>query len=107
MSALRITMLAPFGIRPKGTLSARMLPLAQALARRGHYVSIVAPPVQNPQDAGRRDLYDGVPVIHTSLSTWPGLAGVAQQVQSLLRAALTEQPDILHLFKPKGYSGLA
>ena len=28
---MRITMLAPFGIRPKGTLVVRMLPLAQAL----------------------------------------------------------------------------
>jgi glycosyltransferase involved in cell wall biosynthesis len=106
MTALRITMLAPFGIRPKGTLSARMLPLAQALVRRGHCVSIIAPPVQNPQDAGRRDVYDGVPVIHTPLPSWPGPAGVAQQVQSLLRAALAERPDVLHLFKPKGYSGL-
>jgi glycosyltransferase involved in cell wall biosynthesis len=100
-------MLAPFGIRPKGTLSARMLPLAQALMRRGHCVSIIAPPVQNPQDAGRRDTYAGVPVTHTALPTWPGPAGVAQQVQLLLRAALAEQPDVLHLFKPKGYSGLA
>jgi glycosyltransferase involved in cell wall biosynthesis len=107
MSGLRITMLAPFGIRPKGTLSARMLPLAQALARRGHYVSIIAPPVQNPQDAGRRDVYDGVPVTHTRLPAWPGPAGVAQQVELLLRAALAERPDLLHLFKPKGYSGLA
>ena len=32
---------------------------------------------------------------------------MAQQVQSLLRAALAEKPDVLHLFKPKGYSGLA
>ena len=100
-------MLAPFGIRPKGTLSARMLPLAQALTRRGHCVSIIAPPVQNPQDAGHRDIYAGVPVTHTPLPTWPGPAGVAQQVQSLLRAALAERPDVLHLFKPKGYSGLA
>jgi len=107
MSALRITMLAPFGIRPKGTLSARMLPLAQALVQRGHRVSIVAPPVQNPQDAGRRDVYDGVPVIHTPLPAAPGPAGVALQIQSLLRAALDERPDVLHLFKPKGYSGLA
>ncbi|HJZ45547.1 MAG TPA: glycosyltransferase family 4 protein [Roseiflexaceae bacterium] len=107
MSRLRITMLAPFGIRPKGTLSARMLPLAQALTRRGHQVSIVAPPVQNPQDAGRRDSYDGVPVIHTPLSTLPGPAGVAQQVQSLVRHAMAEHPDLIHLFKPKGYSGLA
>jgi glycosyltransferase involved in cell wall biosynthesis len=107
MTALRIIMLAPFGIRPKGTLSARMLPLAQALARRGHCVSIIAPPVQNPQDAGRRDVYDGVPVTHTPLPTLPGPAGVAQQVQWLLRAVLAEQPEVLHLFKPKGYSGLA
>jgi glycosyltransferase involved in cell wall biosynthesis len=107
MPALRITMLAPFGIRPKGTLSARMLPLAQALARRGHCVAIVAPPVQNPQDAGRRDIYDGVSVTHTPLPTLPGPAGVVQQVQSLLRAVLAERPDVLHLFKPKGYSGLA
>ena len=107
MSALRVTMLAPFGIRPKGTLSARMLPLAQALVRRGHAVSIIAPPVQNPQDAGRRAVYAGVPVTHTPLPSWPGAAGVAQQVQSLLRAALAERPDLVHLFKPKGYSGLA
>jgi glycosyltransferase involved in cell wall biosynthesis len=84
-----------------------MLPLAQALVGRGHAVSIVAPPVQNPQDAGRHDLYDGVPVIHTALPRFSGAAGVAQQVRALLRAALAEQPDVLHLFKPKGYSGLA
>src|SRR4051794_29603005 len=107
MTAFRITMLAPFGIRPKGTLSARMLPLAQALTRRGHSISIIAPPVQNPQDAGRRDIYDGVPVTHTSLTTLPGPAGVVQQVQSLLRGTLSERPEVLHLFKPKGYSGLA
>jgi glycosyltransferase involved in cell wall biosynthesis len=41
------------------------------------------------------------------MPTWPGPAGVAQQVQLLLRAALAERPDVLHLFKPKGYSGLA
>jgi glycosyltransferase involved in cell wall biosynthesis len=107
MNALRIIMLAPFGIRPKGSLAARMLPLAQALARRGHSVSIVAPPVQNPQDAGRHELYDGVPVTHTALPTLPGPLGVLQQVAGLLRPALAEQPDIVHLFKPKGYSGLA
>jgi glycosyltransferase involved in cell wall biosynthesis len=100
-------MLAPFGIRPKGTLLARMLPLARALVRRGHCASIIAPPVQNPQDAGRRDEYEGVVVIHTPLPALPGPAGVGQQAAMLVRQALAEQPDILHLFKPKGYSGLA
>jgi hypothetical protein len=107
MDSLHIVMLAPFGIRPKGTLSARMLPLAQALTRRGHTVEIVAPPVQNPQDAGRSDIYNGVQVSHTALPTLSGPAGVAQQVLSLLRPALSARPDVLHLFKPKGYSGLS
>src|SRR5262245_9602983 len=107
MSQLRIVMLAPFGIRPKGTLLARMLPLAQALVRRGYQVSIIAPPVQNPHDAGRRDVYDGVLVAHTAAPSLPGPAGIAQQVSMLLRGALAENPDVLHLFKPKGYSGLA
>jgi glycosyltransferase involved in cell wall biosynthesis len=106
-SRLRIVMLAPFGIRPKGTLSARMLPLARALARRGHAVSIIAPPVHNPQDAGRREIYDGVPVTHTALPTLPGPAATLQQIAALSRLALAERPDVLHLFKPKGYSGLA
>jgi glycosyltransferase involved in cell wall biosynthesis len=100
-------MLAPFGIRPKGTLSARMLPLARALTRRNHQVHIIAPPVHNPQDAGQYEIYDGVTVVHTHMPTLSGGAGAAQQVLALLRGGLAHQPDVLHLFKPKGYSGLA
>jgi glycosyltransferase involved in cell wall biosynthesis len=100
-------MLAPFGIRPKGTLAARMLPLAQALVRRGHVASIVAPPVQNPQDAGSRAIYGGVPVIHLPLPRLRGPAAVIEQAGALARMTLRERPDVIHLFKPKGYSGLA
>ncbi len=100
-------MIAPFGIRPKGTLLARMLPLARALQRRGHTVIIVAPPVQNPEDAGSRVDHGGVPVIHTALPRLSGPAAVFEQSASLLRVALHEAPDLLHLFKPKGYGGLA
>ncbi|WP_366946715.1 glycosyltransferase family 4 protein [Roseiflexus sp.] len=97
-------MLAPFGIRPKGTLAARMLPLAQALVRRGHQVVIVAPPVHNPDDAATCVEYEGVPVIHTAA---PRAPGVAQQTLALLQATLQQRPDVVHLFKPKGYAGLA
>jgi glycosyltransferase involved in cell wall biosynthesis len=100
-------MLAPFGIRPKGTLAVRMLPLARALARRGHRVRITAPPVHNPQDAGQRQVLERVTVVHTPLPRLPGPVGVGEQVGLLLRHALAGAPDILHLFKPKGYSGLA
>ena len=73
-STLTIAMIAPFGVRPKGTLSARMLPLAQALVRRGHTVSIVAPAVQNPEDAGTRVEHGGVWVSHVRRSSLPGPA---------------------------------
>ncbi|RRR75522.1 MAG: glycosyltransferase [Candidatus Viridilinea halotolerans] len=100
-------MLAPFGIRPKGTLLARMLPLAQALAQRGHTLSIVAPPVHNPQDAASRVVYGAVPVVHTPLPRTAGPAAILEQSYTLLQAARAEAPDLLHLFKPKGYGGLA
>ena len=101
---MRIVMLAPFGIRPKGTLAARMLPLAQALVRRGHRVVIVAPPVHNPDDAATCVEYEGVPVIHTAT---PGAPGAVQQTLALLQETLRQRPDVVHLFKPKGYAGLA
>ncbi len=106
-TSLSIAMIAPFGIRPKGTLSARMLPLASQLCKRGHRVTIVAPPVQNPEDAGTRIVSDGVTVIHTTLTRLPGPTAVLEQAFLLLQAAQAAQPDVLHLFKPKGYGGLA
>ena len=96
-------MIAPFGIRPKGTLAARMLPLARELVRRGHRMTIIAPPVHNPQDAGRDETIDGVLVRHTA----PQPVNAATHTFALLRAALAAPADVLHLFKPKGYGGLA
>ena len=106
-SSLRITMIAPFGIRPKGTLLARMLPLANALASRGHTVHIVAPPIHNPQDAGTRIQHGATTVIHTAVATLPGALGVLQQAHALWRATHATSPQLIHLFKPKGHAGLA
>lgn len=107
MPAMRIAMIAPFGIRPKGTLLARMLPLARSLSLRGHQLLITAPPVQNVEDAGSTIFYDRVAVAHTAAPRLPGPAGVIEQSAALLRAALAFAPDLIHLFKPKGYGGLA
>jgi glycosyltransferase involved in cell wall biosynthesis len=104
-----VVMLAPFGVRPKGTLQSRMLPLAQALAPLGWRATIVAPPLHNPEDAGRREQCGDVTLIHSVLPRAPadGPRGALTVAAILARAALREQPDLLHLFKPKGHAGLA
>lgn len=106
MRPLRIAMLAPFGIRPKGTLLARMLPLAHVLSARGHAVHIIAPPIHNPQDANTSVMHGAVPVTHTAVAP-RGVLGVIQQAYWLWRATLADKPDLIHLFKPKGHAGLA
>jgi glycosyltransferase involved in cell wall biosynthesis len=55
---MKIAFIAPFGLQPKGTVSARMLPLAHALARRGHMVRVIVPPWDDPsarEDGGGKD----------------------------------------------------
>lgn len=104
---MKIVFWAPFGIRPKGTLIARMLPLGVELQRLGHRVVIVAPPYTNPEDSGKEETVRGVRVRNIHLR--PGNKALAAPVLAwrMLRAALEEKPDIVHLFKPKGYGGLA
>ncbi|MDW8404724.1 glycosyltransferase family 4 protein [Chloroflexus sp.] len=104
---MRIAMIAPFGIRPKGTLLARMLPLAQALRRRSHTVAIVAPPVHNPADGGTTRDYAGVTVTHTPAPPIGGLPAALWHIVALWQSARRLRPDIIHLFKPKGFGGLA
>ena len=70
---MRIVFLAPFGIRPKGTVQARMLPLAKALQARGHELEIVAPPYTNPADAGLVEQVEGVTVRNVALGPAIGL----------------------------------
>lgn len=99
-------MVGPFGMRPRTTMGARALPLAKALAARGHGVTMVLPPWQNRDDAGRRWTEGGVTVenleVHPGL---PGLSHVLVAVQ-MTRRVLHLRPDVVHLFKPKAYSGM-
>ena len=90
-----------FGLRPKGTLSRRALPLAQALARRGHAVTLLAPPWDWPADAGRCEWIGGVEVVQVHVNGGP-LAILAR----LLLAIWRRRPTVVVACKPKGYSGL-
>ena len=122
-------MLAPFGLQPKGTVSARMLPLAEALVGRGHTVTLMIPPWDNPTDAGRTFVSGGgvamvnlpvpaayrraaTPSRHADIPTPPALVRALADVRisvNLLRRALAAQPtpQAIHIFKPKAHSGLA
>lgn len=104
---MNILFLAPFGIRPKGTVIARMLPLAAALQRRGVLVTIVAPPYTNPEDSGKEESIRNVRLLNIVLSSaWKPVATLVMAWR-MFRLALSQKPCLVHLFKPKGYGGLS
>jgi len=100
-------MIGPFGLRPKGTMSVRALPLARALVARGHVVRMILPPWDYPHDAGCRTQDEGVEIENMALpAAVPGLFHL-NTTQRLVKCALDFQPDVIHCFKPKAYAGLA
>ncbi|MBC7964101.1 MAG: glycosyltransferase, partial [Steroidobacteraceae bacterium] len=103
---MKIVFLAPFGIRPKGTVLARMIPIAVGLKQLEHEVVIIAPPYTNPEDSGREDFVQGIRLSNIRLDTTLGATPLVLAWR-MFRLAMAEQPDLVHLFKPKGYGGLA
>lgn len=103
--ALRIAMVGPFGLSPKGTMRRRALPLAQALATRGHRVSLWMPPWHTPSEA-RRTWQEGDVTLHyvPLRPERPPLTYLATTLR-LVRGALSDHPQVIHCFKPKAYSG--
>jgi glycosyltransferase involved in cell wall biosynthesis len=103
---MKIVFLAPFGIRPKGTVIARMLPLAVELQKHGHVVVIVAPPYTNPEDSGITETINGVRLQNILLGPKNKVLAAPLLAWRMFHAALRENPDLVHLFKPKGFGGL-
>ena len=103
---MNIVMIGPFGLRPRATMSVRALPVARALAARGHAITVLLPPWRDPEDAGRCWEEDGVAVENIPLP--PRIPGLFHLLTAfrLARRALALRPDVVHLFKPKAYSGL-
>jgi glycosyltransferase involved in cell wall biosynthesis len=102
-------MLGTFGLRPKGTMSARALPLARELWARGWRVRLALPPWDSPEDAGHAETVDGVSIVNVALGGGP--AAIAARLVAAARAWRAADPaaatPIVHCFKPKGYGGLA
>jgi glycosyltransferase involved in cell wall biosynthesis len=102
----RIVIVGPFALYPKGTVLVRIVPLAQALSRLGHNIRVILPPYDNKGHSGRNLTFEGVEIENIQMSYLP----VFGYVISTLRLAmhvLKRKPSLIHIFKPKGYSGLA
>lgn len=80
-----------------------MLPLARALAARGHRVRVIIPAWDNSDEAGQCWEDEGAQIESVMLPR-----PLLPRLPILLaRRALASKPDVVHVFKPKAYSGLA
>lgn len=104
---MKIVFVGPFGLQPKGTMNVRAMPLARALAERGHTVAVLIPPWDDPQRAGQTHTDGGVTVENLPLPASIPLLFHILLTRSLVTRALAHRPDVVHLFKPKAYAGLA
>ena len=104
---MQVAMIGPFGMTAKSTMRERALPLAKALVRRGHRVSLIVPPWDSPEEGGESWLDDGVQVVNVLLPQAKGPLFHVHLTNSLVRTALNLKPDVIHLFKPKAYAGLS
>ena len=98
---MRIAMVGPFGLHPNKTMAIRALGLARPFAQQGHAVKLFMPPWQTPAEADKSWQVDGVELRYVPLNG--GVLGISRR---LVRELLAWQPDVVHCFKPKAYSGL-
>ena len=98
---MRIAMVGPFGLHPNKTMASRALGLARPFFQQGHAVKIFMPPWQTPEEAGKSWQIDGVDIRYVPLRG--SVLGITRR---LVQEVLAWQPDIVHCFKPKAYSGL-
>jgi len=104
---MRVIFIGLFGLRVKGTMSRRAMPMAKALAVRGHQVDVILPPWDCPEDSGREWEEEGVGVYNIALPPrFPPLFHLLVTWR-LVRRALALKPDVVHCFKPKAYAGLS
>jgi glycosyltransferase involved in cell wall biosynthesis len=108
---MQIVFVGPFGLQPKGTMSGRALPLARALVAKGHSVTVLIPPWDDPDRAGKVWGDQGVQVVNVDLpqgkvARLPLLFHILL-TRRLVSRTLALQPDVVHLFKPKAYAGLS
>jgi glycosyltransferase involved in cell wall biosynthesis len=104
---LRVVLIGPFSLYPKGTVSVRILSLAKMLKDFGHEVIVLLPPYDNPEHSGTHLEVKGIGIRNVTIPNTQLPIKYLFVAGDLVRKALDFRPDVLHIFKPKGYSGLA
>ncbi len=104
---INIVFIGPFGWQPKATMRTRALWLGQALVARGHRVTMLLPPWDDPGRAGQVWSEGGVRVVNVTLPVGLPLLFHTLLTRMLVNQALALRPDVIHFFKPKAYAGLA
>ena len=104
---MRIVFIGPFAMQPKRTMAVRALPLARALAARGHQVLMLLPAWDHPEDAGWEWVEQGLRVHNVPLPAKLPVLFHLCLTWRLLSECLSFRPEVVHCFKPKSYSGLA
>ncbi len=104
---MRIAFVSGFAWGPKGTAQARAFPLSVELVNRGYEVTIFLTPYDNPAESGLKKELEGVRIVNVEVGQKPGLQHIPLLVKRLCTAISQYLPDVVHVFKPKGYAGAA
>jgi glycosyltransferase involved in cell wall biosynthesis len=100
---MRIAFVGGFAFSPKGTMQARAFPLGTELVRRGHQVTMFLTPYDNPDDSGREWTKAGVRICNMRTGSSP--RAYPRLLLGLWKAIREYQPQLTHIFKPKGFAG--
>ena len=109
---MKIAFIGGFAFSPKGTMRARAHPLAVELVRLGHQVTIFLPPYDNIGDCGKKWEAEGVRITNVGHPDYghrpsPRVFRYPRMLWQLLSDVKRYSPNLIHVFKPKGFSGAA
>lgn len=104
---MRIAFVCGFAWEPKGTPRLRAFPLAVELVRKGHEVTMFLVPYDNPAESGKKRELEGVRIVNVEVGEKLSLRHVPLLVKRLCSGIHQYSPDVVHVFKPKGYAGAA
>jgi glycosyltransferase involved in cell wall biosynthesis len=100
---MRIAFVGGFAFSPKGTMQARAFPLGAELVRLGHQVTMFLTPYDNPDDSGREWTKAGVRICNMKTGSSP--RAYPRLLFGLWKAIGDYEPQLTHIFKPKGFAG--